>query len=195
MKKVLIGLILLIESILYGMDMKEAILKDFEAVDDYTYSRAREEAEDILLFDRKYQSVFYSYDDPKRINAKRYISEIAAFYAMETIYKWDKEAIKRDNITADRFERDFMWKLERSGYIVWCIPDAHLFGTINMINEDIAVLAVNTGAPMYENGWFLFSPLYDRYYMFLENLYYSNNIELKKFIFDINHIKYIYVDK
>ena len=45
MKKILIGLILLFESILYGMDMKEAILKDFEAVEDYTYSRAREEAE------------------------------------------------------------------------------------------------------------------------------------------------------
>ena len=64
-----------------------------------------------------------------------------------------------------------------------------------MINEDIAVLAVNTGAPMYENGWFLFSPLYDRYYMFLDSLYYSNKGDLKKFIFDINHIKYIYVDR
>lgn len=161
MKKILIILILILNSICFGSIFDPPTKEEknyltqvyttlFNTIVTYNERSFIEKAEEALT-NPIHPSVFYDKGLTYGITARRKIAEFATFYTMGTIYKMDKNQIKKNKITIDEMEKDLKWKVDENAILYWYVPKGFLLGAIDLREPDnILIFGIkDAGIPSY----------------------------------------------
>lgn len=188
MKKILIMLMVVFGSFVYSDEAEDLIINGFNSISESVETIMRDKADEVMHeWDKNYYSIFYDNDVP--VSIRRHITEIALIYAMDQIYKGNKDAIKKNKINIQELSKDFRYKVDPDGVIFWCVPKAHLAGCYVIATETLGVYGVDTGMPTIYDGFYSMYPMYMKYAGEMDVLWYRNK-ELAEFIYKMNGINY-----
>lgn len=191
MKKILIALILLIGTFAYSYNDKLAndIMANYNSIEGSDYSADKERVEEIL---REPYGTFgspFDIDGDYVLSTGDFIIQMSTWIAYETIYKFDKNKMRKEKPNINKYAKDFYYKFNSSNsVIVWCIPSAHTCGIIEVISGTVYLYGYNTGESSYYDGYYGMNTLHMKYSMKMETAR-DYDKELYKVICEINDVK------
>ena len=191
MKKILIALILLIGTFAYSYNDKLAndIMANYNNIEGSDYSADKERVEEIL---REPYGTFgspFDIDGDYVLSTGDFIIQMSTWIAYETIYKFDKNKMRKEKPNINKYAKDFHYKFNSSnGVIVWYIPSAHTCGMIEVISGTVYLYGYNTGESSYYDGYYGMNTLHMKYSMKMETAR-DYDKELYKVICEINDVK------
>ena len=191
MKKILIALIILIGTFAYSYNDKLAndIMANYNNIEGSDYSADKERVEEIL---REPYGTFgspFDIDGDYVLSTGDFIIQMSTWIAYETIYKFDKNKMRKEKPNINKYAKDFQYKFNSSnGVIVWCIPSAHTCGMIEVISGTVYLYGYNTGESSYYDGYYGMNTLHMKYSMKMETAR-DYDKELYKVICEINDVK------
>lgn len=191
MKKILIVLMMVVGSFTYSYNDEFAneIFRNYNKIDGSDYSADKERVEEILREPYGTYGSPFDIDGDYVLSRGDFIIQMCTWIAYETIYEFDKDKMRKEKPSINKYAKDFHYKFnEDSGFIVWCIPSAHCIGIIEVISGDVYLHGYNTGEPSYYEGMFGMSGLHMRYSMMMDTAR-NYDKELYKVICEINDVK------
>lgn len=191
MKKILIALILLIGTFAYSYNDKLAndIMANYNSIEGSDYSADKERVEEILREPYGTYGSPFDIDGDYVLSTGDFIIQMSTWIAYETIYKFDKNKMRKEKPNINKYAKDFHYKFNSSnGVIVWYIPSAHTCGMIEVISGTVYLYGYNTGESSYYDGYYGMNTLHMKYSMKMETAR-DYDKELYKVICEINDVK------